>query len=258
MLNLVRQGWNAMHAVWRAGSDFIYPSVCAYCGRELESPAGATEKGPSLCVDCRAGLVPEPGPSCRRCAAPVGPHLDTSDGCIHCRDERFAFETVVRLGVYDAMLRTVCLRSKHPGGEALAAAAAELLWDVAREGLRATGADLVLPVPQHWTRRLRRSHNPAETVGRILARRLHVPFRAHILCKVRRTPDQARLTPTERRTNLRGAFRARGGEWLSGRSILLADDVLTTGTTAQQAARTLRRAGARRVVVAVLARGIGR
>ncbi|MCH7988719.1 MAG: ComF family protein, partial [Planctomycetes bacterium] len=117
---------------------------------------------------------------------------------------------------------------------------------------------LVVPIPQYWTRRFQRSHNPAETQGRVLAHRLQVEFHTHILTKVRMTPVQSSLTASQRRTNLRGAFRVRRASELKGRSVLLVDDVFTTGTTANEASKVLRTAGAERVVVAVSARGLGR
>lgn len=113
------------------------------------------------------------------------------------------------------------------------------------------------PVPTYWLQRFSRRQHAAETLAHVWARRLQVPQAPHILRKVRWTPPQARLTPSQRRTNLRQAFAARR-DALSGASVLLADDVLTTGTTAHEAARQLRLAGAGKVVVAVIARGLGR
>jgi ComF family protein len=245
-----------VRAFLRAAVDFVYPPVCPFCGREHgdAEPAGP---GSALCGPCRARLAPIIEHACRRCAAPVGPHLDTSDGCIHCRDDRFAFETVVRLGVYDGPLRAACLRMKQPDGQVLAAAVAGLLWEREREALQRAEVDLVVPVPHHWTQRLSREHNPAATLARTLGRRLHAAVEPHILGKSRRTPAQASLPPSERRRNLRDAFRVGGASALSGRTVLLVDDVLTTGTTAHEISKVLLRAGAARVVVAVLARGLG-
>src|SRR5262249_7787698 len=120
------------------------------------------------------------------------------------------------------------------------------------------GIDVVIPVPQHWARRMYRPHHAAETLGAAWAGRLQVPLATHILRKCRWTRPQARLTPTERRVNLRGAFQAAPAAGLSVAAVLLADDVMTTGSTAHEAAKTLVQAGAARVVVAVVARGLGR
>jgi predicted amidophosphoribosyltransferase len=186
----------------------------------------------------------------------VGPYLDTSQGCVHCRSDRFAFERVVSLGVYDGALRSACLLAKGPGGAPLATGLAELLWSRIKDDLGTAGIHVVIPVPHHWTSRLRHGHFPPVTIGRVLARRLNARWHTHILAKVRRTPSQVSLPVTDRRNNLRGAFRVVGGSRLNGLTILLVDDVLTTGTTSHRAATELNKAGASRVLVAVIARAI--
>ena len=175
---------------------------------------------------------------------------------MHCRSDRFAFERAVSLGVYEDALRHACLVAKGPGGAPLASGLADLLWSRVAGDLRAAAIDVVVPVPHHWTSRVVHSHFPPVTIGRVLARRLKARWHAHILAKVRRTPSQVSLSVTDRRNNLRGAFRVVGGARLSGRTVLLVDDVLTTGTTAHRAATELNHAGASRVLVAVLARAI--
>ena len=115
----------------------------------------------------------------------------------------------------------------------------------------------MVPVPLHWRRRWRRGYNQSEALARPIAARLRLPFRpGSWLRRIRNTPEQKGSgMAAERLENVRGAFRVAGAE-LAGRTVLLVDDVLTTGSTASEAARTLRRAGAKRVVVAVLARWV--
>src|SRR5262249_39174033 len=156
------------------------------------------------------------GPACVRCGAAIGPYLDPNAPCSLCRDERFAFERVIRLGVYDGILRSACLRSKERGAEPLAAGMADLVWEGESDALQAAKVEVVIPVPQHWVRRLHRPHHAAETLGSAWAGRLQVPLVTHILRKCRWTRPQARLTPTERRVNLRNAFQATPSTGLSG------------------------------------------
>jgi ComF family protein len=111
----------------------------------------------------------------------------------------------------------------------------------------------VVPVPLHWWRHWRRGFNQAEALARALARRLDLPIRRP-LRRIKPTEKLAELSPTERARALRGAFRARKSPGLVGRTVLLVDDVLTTGATCGAAARALKQAGAARVVVAVIAR----
>lgn len=188
----------------------------------------------------------------------IGPYLDPLAPCSLCRDERYAFERVFRLGVYDDALRLACLRAKATSAEPLAAGLGELLWECESEAIAPLGIDVVVPVPHHWLRRFYRSHNTAETLAGVWAARLNVPLATHILRKGRWTRSQARLPPYERRRNLRDVFRASPSAGLAGATVLLADDVMTTGTTAHETAKVLVQAGAARVIVAVIARGLGR
>jgi ComF family protein len=142
---------------------------------------------------------------------------------------------------------------KHGPDELLAEFVAALWAEEVRPRLRALAAEVVIPVPLHWRRRLARGYNQSEVLARALAGALGLPCRPVWLRRVRPTPQQTRQTPAGRRTNVRGAFRCRPWARLRGRTVLLVDDVLTTGSTCDEAARALRAAGAVRVVVAVLA-----
>jgi len=249
-----RQVLSGTNRLWRAGLDFVYPPACALCAAALDANAhGVAER--RLCPACRSMLAPQVPNRCVRCSAPVGPYLDTSRGCVHCRNDRFAFERVLSLGVYEGALRSACLLAKGPAGAPLATGLADMLWSRINNDLRGI-IDVVIPVPHHWTSRIGHAHFPPVSIGRLLARRLKGRWHTHILAKVRRTSSQVSLPVTERRHNLRGAFRVVGGSRLNGLTILLVDDVLTTGTTAHRAATELNKAGAERVLVAVIARAI--
>ena len=113
--------------------------------------------------------------------------------------------------------------------------------------------DVVIPVPLHWLRRLRRGHNQSEHLSAAIATLIQAEHRPGWLQRIRHTPSQVSSTPTDRRTNIRGAFRAARGANLKGKAVLLVDDVLTTGSTASEAARALRDAGAQSIHLAVLA-----
>jgi predicted amidophosphoribosyltransferase len=152
-------------------------------------------------------------------------------------------------------MRSAVLAAKRPGGDSAAAWLADRLWKLRAAELAPLGIDLVIPVPQHWTRRVVAPQNAAESIARRLAARLNAPFRRHILVKTRRTPKQTSLAPSARRENLRGCFHSLRP--LHGRRVLLVDDVLTTGTTANRASRALLDVGAEAVWVAAPARGVG-
>lgn len=239
-----------------AGFDFLFPPRCPLCRGEMRSTGRVAR--PNFCDECRQGLLGTArGDACLKCGAPVGPNLGASQGCARCRDDRFAFERVIRLGVYDGPLRLACLRGKQPRNEGLLHALAELTWNAAQQEFVAAQVDLVVPTPHHWMQNLFWPHNSAEVLATAWSRKLRIRCAARGLVKQRRTPRQVTLSPTGRRQNLKQAFKTRNPRQVAGRRVLLVDDVLTTGSTAHECARALRQAGAAAVTVAVIARGIG-
>ncbi|MEQ8848468.1 phosphoribosyltransferase family protein [Botrimarina sp.] len=157
------------------------------------------------------------------------------------------------LGAYDGLIRRLVLDAKRPAGEDGAMALGRLLAERRRQQLLGCGETLVVPVPQHWRRRLSRRADGVGALARSIAGELRRPY-APALTRVRATPRQTDVAPSDRSANVRRAFRARRRRRLSGICVLLVDDVLTTGATCHAAALALKRAGATRVVAVVAAR----
>ena len=120
--------------------------------------------------------------------------------------------------------------------------------------LSAFSADVVTPIPMHWSRRWQRGANSPDIVAEAIGWRLSLPVAAFLLRRVRRTKPQVDVPVYRRAANVRGAFLAAQHSDLLGATVLIVDDVLTTGATCNEAARTLLRAGAKRVCVAAVAR----
>jgi ComF family protein len=228
--------------------QIFYPNICWLC----RQPMGPEERG--LCKACGEQVYSDPRPSCPRCAATVGPFGVVDSGCPTCTSEQFAFDAAHRLGPYDGKLREVILRIKNANAEGLAEIVAEEWAARVVVKLRPMGIQAVLPVPLHWWRRWQRGVNQSDALARAFAKTLHVPWHPYGLRRLRKTQMQTHLSPSARRDNVRGAFECRPALKLAGYTVLLVDDVMTTGSTSHEAARALRRAGAARVIVAVLAR----
>ncbi len=256
-LRLIRRSIWPLTQLSRAAFHFVFPPSCPLCHRDVE----LNERddlgrliAPVLCDRCSADMLPPPSRRCPRCGLPVGPHARTDDGCPHCRSQKFRFRRVIRVGLYDDSLRTACIRAKSPTQFPLAAALANLVWLHEREELAAEQIDLVVPVPRHWTRQLAKPHHAAETISRVLAKRLGKPHGRGLLRKIKWTPDQSDLTAANRKLNLKDAFAVRPRpRLLAGKTVLLVDDILTTGTTAHECTRALLHAGVAKVIVAVVA-----
>lgn len=246
---------DSLRAVWRSGVQLMLPPRCALCDLDL---ADETAAGDTFCAACRATLISETRAACPKCGLAIA--IGTRGDCPNCAGRRFAFERVARAGTYEGPLREAVLRAKNLAGEPVGAALGCWLAQCASEQwddvLRTDGL-LVTCVPSYWLRRLRRGTNSAAVIAQTLAAELKLPTGLDLLVCRKSIEKQSSLPPSERRRNVRGAFRVSWGYDIRGATILLVDDVLTTGATAQEIARMLRRAGAARVLVAVVARALG-
>lgn len=230
-------------------ADLVYPPRCLVCDADLS--AGSCPR--PLCEACFTAIVTDPHTTCPRCSSTVGPHTAPADGCPRCRGRTYRFAGVVRLGPYEGRLREAVLRAKRLPGEPLAELLGTLLARKVRSISPPVTADVVIPVPLFWRRRWARGYNQAAAVARAVADGLAVPCRPGWLVRVRDTPPQTSQSATARRDNVRGAFRVARSARLAGMRVVLVDDVLTTGATADEAAAALMAAGAAQVRVAVLA-----
>lgn len=250
-----RDGWRSAHTAYRTSVDLILPPRCVLCELDLDAPPYS----PSFCAACRATLLTSAmDQHCLRCGMPLPENL----GCRRCAGRRLRFASVTPLGVYEGSLREAVLRAKNLAGESIAAALGGLLV----ERLQAARVendeverpfDLVVPVPSYWWRRVRRGTNEAAVLSQVVADRLRLLEAGDLLVCRRNIQKQHELNTTERRKNVRGAFRKSWGYDIRDARILLVDDVLTTGATANEIARVLREAGAASVSVAVVCRALG-
>jgi ComF family protein len=158
------------------------------------------------------------------------------------------------LGPYNGAIRDLCLQLKHERNAWLAPWLGDLLAEARRDTISSLQSDAwVVPVPLHWWRHWRRGYNQAEALACGLARRLDLPVHRPLRRTVA-TERLALLGPGERDQIMRRAFRARPTSQLTGRTVLLVDDVMTSGATCGAAARALKHAGATRVIAVVIAR----
>lgn len=176
--------------------------------------------------------------------------------CGMCRRARPEFERAAAFGSYDGKLRELLHLLKYEGMRPVAQILGRLLAKaIAAAGL---GSErfIVIPVPLYRGRRGERGFNQAELLARSALRQLGLNWELQNGCllRTRETASQTGLTRKQRRANVRGAFKVGERSKVAGKDILLIDDVLTTGTTAAECARVLKRAGARKVYVATVAR----
>jgi ComF family protein len=236
----------AVKSLARRTLDLVFPP------RALDGGAAALAGG--LSPETWAQIHFLDGPVCDGCGAPF--EFDQGPGarCVACMARPRAFTAARAACLYDDAARDPILKLKHADRPDLGALFATWIGRAARELV--AEADAVAPVPLHPLRLLKRRYNQAAEIARPLARREGLAYLPDVLVRGRATESQAGKSGSGRRRNVAGAFEVPEAKQplVEGRRILLIDDVMTTGATAEGCARALKKAGAARVDVAVVAR----
>ncbi|MEO1529342.1 MAG: double zinc ribbon domain-containing protein [Planctomycetota bacterium] len=249
-----------LFAAWTKSLELFFPSTCRLCDRNLEI-------GGDFCDRCRARLRATEElmkSSCLRCGRPGSARQEAVESiseCQLCRGETLAFDECIALWTYDELVRTAVIAAKYGSRVALADALGRSLGERCVERLERDPPDVITPVPTPFFRRVQRGRGGspilAEAVMRVL-RRTQAQTRLKSLMKTTRgVKKQALLAENERRANIQGAFAVPKEEPVREKHILVVDDVMTSGATANEISTTLKRCGARRVTVAVVARACG-
>jgi ComF family protein len=239
-----------LRGVKRALLDMLFSRACEGCGAAMGEEAG------SICWDCRTRTVPVQVPFCERCGDPVAGMVPGTYECAWCRKTAPSFDWARSAVRYDGLAKQCLRRLKYDAAfwvldDLVGWLAA--LWRTCPASVRA--ADVVAPVPLHARRRRERGYNQSALLAEGLAKRVGVPFRDPLLKRTHSTDSQTRLTAAQRVHNVRGVFSVPRPGRAQGARIVLVDDVMTTGATANECARTLMAAGAASVMVVTVARG---
>lgn len=229
--------------------DLLLPPQCLTCDAPVSAPG-------QFCAACFRQTAFITRPFCIRCGVPFAYPAQggTASLCPNCREHPPVFDRARGALRYDAQARRLVLGLKHGDRTEFAGALAALMGRAGRELL--AEAELLIPVPLHRRRLLTRRFNQAALLGRALARAAGRPLLADALVRMRRTRPLEDRTAAERAAELADAVAVRPSRSaaIAGRRVLLIDDVLTSGATANECARALRAAGAAAVDVLAAAR----
>jgi ComF family protein len=223
-------------SVWSA----LFPSRCLICsGQDLVRHG--------VCGQCRSRIQKINGPTCEICGKAVGmPGI-----CLECQVDPPPYNRLLSVCRYEGLIRDVIHRFKYRKSTVFKKFLAEIIFE-ALSGMEAS-PDILTFVPLHWSRMIRRGYNQSALIARELSGYMGMGVRYGILRKTRNTQSQVGLEKKERERNLRSAFSARDVE---GKSVMVVDDVITTGQTAREVSKALKRAGASQIIFVSIGRTV--
>ncbi len=233
--------------------DLLLPRHCVVSGR----PLGPDE---TSCVapEILRQAVLTGQDYCSRCGARQGEGVGVVERCSRCEEfkEGFSCSEISAVGDYEGVLRELCIALKFHGERQVAHVLAPYMIQQVFDRGFARRVDAVVAMPLHALRQWKRGYNQAELIASPLAKAIEKPLWLHTLKRHRGTQKQSELSAAQRKANVDGAFeiRARRASSIEGKTLLLVDDVMTTGATIKEAALTLKRGGAKAVFAAVVAR----
>ena len=226
----------------------VYPQGCLACRAEATL-------GHPLCPDCATLLRQAAQRQCPKCGATPGPHAAIGKTCPKCHGRKYSFRRAVACGPYDGPLGAIIRDYKYRHQTHLAETLSD--WMIQALKRQDVTADIVVSVPMHPLKVFQRGFDHAGLLATKVSRRVGSPRLKRVLRRKTIGPDMVGLGYDARRRVAGQAFAVHPDTRLQGRSVLLVDDVLTTGATASECARLLRVAGARTVSVVVVARQAG-
>jgi len=232
----------------RAALDFFFPPLCHIC-RSFITGAGELH----ICTGCRDRLPLVKSPLCPVCGIPfIG--VGDDHACGQCQTHPPQFESARAHLLYEDSARELINHFKYNHKTHLRRPLALLALEGLTEFITGQTPDLIIPVPLHRSRLRNRGFNQAVLLGDLFSSRLSAPMLVDGLTRTRQTEPQIELSAEDRRNNVKGAFAANRADMIYGKRILLLDDVMTTGSTVNECAKVLKKAGATLVVVATIAR----
>lgn len=228
--------------------DVILPPICHICHSFIPD-AGILH----ICPACRERLPLVSSPLCSICGIPFagtgGDHR-----CGACLTHPPHFDTARAPFLYEGAIRDLIHSFKYNQLTHLRYPLALLTMEAVDRLMPEHDPHIIVPVPLHISRLRHRGFNQAALLGRVLSRRLSLPMLPDALVRTRPTEPQINLPATERRANVKGAFTAGTPDRIADKRVLLLDDVMTTGSTIDECAKELKKAGAAVVIAATIAR----
>lgn len=239
-----------VNSLVRSLKEILYPRHCLLCRQTIPFD---DQKG-IVCLKCLKQISPHIPPFCRKCGRGLSQENTAKHTCGECPNARFYFERAWAVCLYKENARELIHQFKYKNKIFLAKPLSELMIDFIRHyHLPLNHCDYLIPIPLSPAKLREREFNQAEVLAREIAGHFGIKLLSNNLKRVRDTPAQADLDKESRWRNISGAFGITNPDTIEGKTILLLDDILTTGATASEASRVLKNARASAVYVFTLA-----
>ncbi len=246
-----------LHRWYRPYVDLVFPRICMLCSKAI-----VDRMEESVCGKCLSEITPTES-RCLHCSAPLpaayGSIVDVPKKCFYCERRKWAFRRAYCYTAYAGTAAKAARKIKQQSCEPLAIELGRRIgkWLHSHPPFQESAYDFVVPISQHWIRRVTARYNQAEVLAENVSRELRIPIQRDWLYRTRWTDKQGTKTIAERRTSLLNSFACKPIDEIKKGKFLLVDDIVTSGSTAHEAALALRKAGATRIDVVAFARGVG-
>ncbi len=234
---------------YRAFLDLIYPPACLLCKKNLPPQT----EGDALCLSCLNKIEFNAPPFCQKCSRSLDAQQKETV-CRQCQSIPYHFDRIWAATVYNQTMQDLIHLFKYRDKTALRKTFLKLIFlFIERYQIDLRPMDVVIPAPLHPARLRERGFNQSLMLSEGISKKFSIPLPVGSLIKKRHTRHQALLGKKERWTNIHGAFTITSPSVFKDKSVLVVDDLLTTGATASEIARTLKENGAKSVYVLTLA-----
>lgn len=234
--------------------DLLYPPRCVICRSFLRTDESSEPDSLSLCSSCLSGFSRLVSPACPICSRPFLSGIKEDHVCEECLRKRPFFDKTVSPYLYDGRIMDAIHQFKYKGKPHIARTLGPLLASFGEQWLAGEKDLVIMPVPLHRKRLRQRGFNQSLLLARYVARRLKGSIDFMSLHRIKDTAVQTGLKRDQRIRNVRKAFKVLERNAVRGKKILLVDDVATTGSTLNECAKVLKKAGCDKVYGLVLAR----
>lgn len=230
--------------------DIFYSRSCLHCTCNLNNSYELY-----LCKNCKERIPYVSHSRCIRCGTNVGSYARSQmrEGCAACKGKRLPFDTLTAIAHYDGVMKTLIHKFKYARQKFLSGVLNDILLTRDKPKEIVSNIDVIVPVPLHWFKKMRRGFNQSELLSRRIHKQFSIPLSTNNLCRIKNTASQTQLSKSQRQANIHDAFFVNHPKSFKGKKVLLVDDVLTTGVTVSECCKRLREAGAKSVHVLIMA-----